>query len=40
ASVSVITYNGYFVEYIFSINNCCESTWTLDREFNLLTKRA
>ncbi|WRX32235.1 hypothetical protein QQP08_024722 [Theobroma cacao] len=37
AVVSLITYNGYFQEYTFSINNKNESSWSLDREFNLLT---
>ncbi|TXG60887.1 hypothetical protein EZV62_012250 [Acer yangbiense] len=37
ASISIITYNGYFQEYTFSINNQSESLWSLEREFNLLT---
>ncbi|XP_019086909.1 PREDICTED: autophagy-related protein 18b-like isoform X3 [Camelina sativa] len=37
ATVSVITYNGYFQEYTLSINNKNESSWTLEREFNLLS---
>ncbi|XP_071729633.1 autophagy-related protein 18b [Rutidosis leptorrhynchoides] len=37
ATVSIITYNGYFLEYILNINNRNEPSWTLDREFNLLT---
>nr|XP_043627268.1 autophagy-related protein 18b [Erigeron canadensis] len=37
ATISIITYNGYFLEYFLSINHRNESTWTLEREFNLLT---
>ncbi|KAL4564208.1 hypothetical protein LXL04_028264 [Taraxacum kok-saghyz] len=37
ATVSIITYNGYFLEYFLDINHLNESSWTLDREFNLLT---
>lgn len=37
ATVSIITYNGYFLEYFLNINHRNESWWTLDREFNLLT---
>ncbi|XP_022729785.1 autophagy-related protein 18b-like isoform X6 [Durio zibethinus] len=37
AVVSLIAYNGYFQEYAFSINNQNESSWSLEREFNLLT---
>nr|GEU65662.1 autophagy-related protein 18b isoform X2 [Tanacetum cinerariifolium] len=37
ATVSIITYNGYFLEYFLNINHRNESSWTLDREFNLLT---
>ncbi|AEE85774.2 autophagy 18 B-like protein [Arabidopsis thaliana] len=37
ATVSVITYNGYFQEYTLSINNKNESLWTLEREFNLFS---
>lgn len=37
ATISVVTYDGYFREYIFSINHKNESTWTLEREYNLLT---
>ncbi|KAK0572878.1 hypothetical protein LWI29_038510 [Acer saccharum] len=37
ASISIITYNGYFQEYTFSVNNQSESLWSLEREFNLLT---
>ncbi|KAM7472882.1 hypothetical protein LguiA_011065 [Lonicera macranthoides] len=38
ATISIITYSGYFQEYISSINHRNESLWTLDREFNLLTE--
>ncbi|KAJ4899037.1 hypothetical protein Rs2_12988 [Raphanus sativus] len=34
ATVSVITYSGYFQEYTLSINSKNESLWTLEREFN------
>ncbi|KAM0031243.1 putative transcription factor WD40-like family [Helianthus debilis subsp. tardiflorus] len=37
ATISIITYNGYFLEYVLNINHRNESSWTLDREFNLLT---
>ncbi|XP_024960359.1 autophagy-related protein 18b [Cynara cardunculus var. scolymus] len=37
ATVSIITHNGYFLEYFLNINHRNESSWTLDREFNLLT---
>ncbi|XP_065849459.1 autophagy-related protein 18b isoform X1 [Euphorbia lathyris] len=37
ATLSVITFNGYFQEYIVNINNQNESKWSLEREFNLLT---
>lgn len=36
ATLSIITFNGYFQEYIVNINNQNESKWTLEREFNLL----
>ncbi|KAK3183529.1 hypothetical protein Dsin_030815 [Dipteronia sinensis] len=36
ASISIITYNGYFQEYAFSVTQS-ESLWSLEREFNLLT---
>ncbi|KAL2936154.1 Autophagy-related protein 18b [Bienertia sinuspersici] len=36
-TVSVVSYDGYFREYIFNINHKNESSWTLEREFNLLT---
>lgn len=35
--MSVITYNGYFQEYNLSIDAQNELSWTLGREFNLLT---
>ncbi|XP_022749481.1 autophagy-related protein 18b isoform X3 [Durio zibethinus] len=37
AVISLITYNGYFQEYTLSINNQNESSWSLEREFNLLS---
>ncbi|KAJ0710330.1 putative transcription factor WD40-like family [Helianthus annuus] len=37
ATISIITYNGYFLEYVLNINHRNESSWTLDREFNLVT---
>ncbi|XP_021731409.1 autophagy-related protein 18b-like [Chenopodium quinoa] len=37
ATVSVVTYDGYFWEYIFNINHKNESSWALEREYNLLT---
>ncbi|KAK6942355.1 hypothetical protein RJ641_027732, partial [Dillenia turbinata] len=37
AIISLITYNGYFLEYSLSINHQDESSWSLQREFNLLT---
>ncbi|KAI3446697.1 hypothetical protein Pfo_003362 [Paulownia fortunei] len=37
ATVSVITFNGYFQEYGLRINHKNEATWTLEHEFNLLT---
>ncbi|KAI5675685.1 hypothetical protein M9H77_06635 [Catharanthus roseus] len=40
ATISLITNNGYFLEYGFIINNQKESCWTLEREFNLLTVHA
>ncbi|KAK9932073.1 hypothetical protein M0R45_019323 [Rubus argutus] len=36
ATISIITYNGYFQEYNLSINNQNEFLWTLEREFKLL----
>ncbi|GAB4838162.1 Autophagy- protein 18b [Ancistrocladus abbreviatus] len=37
ATISIIAYNGYFREYSFSINHQNETSWSLEREFNLLT---
>ncbi|XP_028071786.1 autophagy-related protein 18b-like isoform X6 [Camellia sinensis] len=37
ATISLITYSGYFLEYSLSINHQNESSWILEREFNLLT---
>ncbi|GLT80457.1 hypothetical protein SLA2020_518960 [Shorea laevis] len=37
ATVSLITYNGYFQEYTFSMNNQNESSWSLEHELNLLS---
>ncbi|XP_058207031.1 autophagy-related protein 18b isoform X1 [Rhododendron vialii] len=37
ATVSIITSSGYFLEYTLSINHQNESSWILEREFNLLT---
>ncbi|XP_076931529.1 autophagy-related protein 18b-like [Bidens hawaiensis] len=37
ATISIITYNGYSLEYVLNIKHQNESSWTLDREFNLLT---
>ncbi|CAK9171383.1 unnamed protein product [Ilex paraguariensis] len=37
ATISIITYNGYFQEYSSIINHQNESSWILEREFNLLT---
>ncbi|XP_052180793.1 autophagy-related protein 18b isoform X1 [Diospyros lotus] len=36
ASISIITYSGCFLEYRLSINHQNESSWILEREFNLL----
>ncbi|XP_057967816.1 autophagy-related protein 18b isoform X2 [Malania oleifera] len=36
ASIYIITYNGYFLEYSFLVNHQNESSWSLEREFNLL----
>lgn len=36
AIVSLITYNGCFQEYTFRINNQNESSWSLERQFNLV----
>ncbi|KAE8735455.1 hypothetical protein F3Y22_tig00000340pilonHSYRG00428 [Hibiscus syriacus] len=35
AVISLIAYNGYFQEYTSTLNNQNESTWSLEREFNL-----
>ncbi|XP_028773637.1 autophagy-related protein 18b isoform X2 [Neltuma alba] len=35
--LSIVTYNGYFQEYNISIDAQNELSWTLGREFNLLT---
>ncbi|KAA8522822.1 hypothetical protein F0562_009245 [Nyssa sinensis] len=40
ASISIITYSGYFQEYILTINHKNESSWILEHEFNLLTVMA
>ncbi|XP_048228376.1 autophagy-related protein 18b isoform X2 [Ricinus communis] len=37
ATLSIITFNGYFQEYVIDINNQNESKWSLEHEFNLLT---
>ncbi|GAV74994.1 hypothetical protein CFOL_v3_18474 [Cephalotus follicularis] len=37
ANILIITFNGYFQEYTLCINNQNESSWSLEREFNLLT---
>ncbi|XP_059637595.1 autophagy-related protein 18b isoform X2 [Cornus florida] len=37
ATISIISYGGYFQEYSFSINHKNESSWNLEREFNILT---
>ncbi|KAF9602183.1 hypothetical protein IFM89_025483 [Coptis chinensis] len=37
ASISIITYSGYFLDYSLSIDHLNESSWSLEREFNLLT---
>ncbi|XP_021854155.1 autophagy-related protein 18b isoform X2 [Spinacia oleracea] len=37
ATISVVTHDGYLREYIFSINHKNESSWALEREYNLLT---
>ncbi|KAK4481648.1 hypothetical protein RD792_012555 [Penstemon davidsonii] len=37
ATVSVITFSGYFQEYGFRLNHKNEATWTLEHEYNLLT---
>nr|XP_015877220.2 autophagy-related protein 18b-like isoform X6 [Ziziphus jujuba var. spinosa] len=35
-TISILTYNGYFQDYILSINNQDEFLWSLARGFNLL----
>ncbi|CAA2965119.1 Autophagy-related protein 18b [Olea europaea subsp. europaea] len=40
ATISVITYGGYFQEYGFRINHRNEASWTLEHELNLLTATA
>ncbi|OVA09488.1 WD40 repeat [Macleaya cordata] len=37
ASISIVTFNGYFQKYKFSINHVNESSWSLEREMNLST---
>ncbi|GMH04117.1 hypothetical protein Nepgr_005956 [Nepenthes gracilis] len=37
ATISIIAYNGYFWEYSLSINHQNQTSWSLEREFNLLT---
>lgn len=37
ATISFITFQGYFLEYGFRIDHQNEATWTLEREFNILT---
>ncbi|KAJ4957807.1 hypothetical protein NE237_024918 [Protea cynaroides] len=37
ACISAITYNGYFQEYSLSFDHLNEPSWSLEREFNLLT---
>ncbi|XP_027066758.1 autophagy-related protein 18b isoform X1 [Coffea arabica] len=37
ATISVLTNGGYFLEYGSTINRQNESSWTLEREYNLLT---
>lgn len=37
ATISIITYSGYFQEYSLSINQQTDPVWTLEHEFNLLT---
>lgn len=40
ATISMLTYNGYFQEYILSMNSRDEFSWRLAREFNLLSDDA
>ncbi|KAJ4833113.1 Autophagy- protein 18b [Turnera subulata] len=37
ATLSVVTFNGFFLEYVVNINSQNESKWSLEREFNLLS---
>ncbi|PON48447.1 Guanine nucleotide-binding protein, beta subunit [Parasponia andersonii] len=37
ATISMVTYNGYFQEYNLTISNRDKYSWSLEREFNLLT---
>ncbi|OIS97265.1 PREDICTED: autophagy-related protein 18b isoform X1 [Nicotiana attenuata] len=37
ATISMITYGGYFLQYIYNVNHQNKSSWTLEREFNLIT---
>ncbi|KAL8502371.1 hypothetical protein ACS0TY_021495 [Phlomoides rotata] len=37
ATISVVTFGGYFQEYSFRLNHKNEAAWTLEHEFNLLT---
>ncbi|KAL3331723.1 hypothetical protein AABB24_032369 [Solanum stoloniferum] len=37
ATISMITYGGYLLEYGYNVNHQNKSSWTLEREFNLLT---
>lgn len=37
ATISMVAYNGYFQEYNLTISNRDEYSWSLEREFNLLT---
>ncbi|KAF3452895.1 hypothetical protein FNV43_RR03328 [Rhamnella rubrinervis] len=40
ATISMLTYNGYFQEYTLSIKNQDEFSWSLEREFYLLSDEA
>nr|XP_019070544.1 autophagy-related protein 18b isoform X1 [Solanum lycopersicum] len=37
ATIPMITYGGYFLEYVYNVNHQNKSSWTLEREFNLLS---
>ncbi|RWR75402.1 WD40 repeat [Cinnamomum micranthum f. kanehirae] len=37
ASIFIITYNGYFQEYSLNVNQLNESSWSLEREFSLIS---